>query len=255
MGSIRNMPKSKSGTPSPITDRQIVAAIERSGYPFEVELLNALEDAGLDPVNGIRLRVMEAETRAMRGDGDEPVSAVTREIDTMARVHATHVVPGLDEPAIGPVAALMLALIEAKSLPSTSAFVGFPVKRPSAIDLRAARARFAGAPCYGPIPHLNEAAGIAQEISGALDPFNDAPCCIQWALVEEVRQGEHRADHPTKWTSSIWNLVRAIHYHARANTEHLPDAEAVGDRGAHRPASQPRGRHGARLLRGQRHDR
>ena len=214
-----------------ITQPQILSALKRSGYPFEIEILISLERHGLDPVNGFRFRVADGPTRPSRGEPEEPVSALTREIDTMASVHAGKVVPAVAEAVGGPVSARLVAMIEAKSLPLSEAFVAFPVKPPGAQALRGARTRFAGAPCLGPLPGYDEAMSVAPVLSAALDPLNDVPCCIQWAVVEEAK-GEHTANHPPRWAAALWNLMRMIHYHARETTEFLlgrDDADARVD--------------------------
>jgi hypothetical protein len=154
---------------------------------------------------------------------DEPTS-VTRETDAIARVHFgtnLHNVVDGDVPNMSPLFMGLTGVIEAKSLRPTEAFVGFMYKAPA--DRRSLRMRFAGAPSNWILPQHSEAQ-IAGELAVALDPINDAPYCIQWAVAERAEKSgkpELRASHPPRWAAGLVNLVRGIHLLAVENTKHL----------------------------------
>lgn len=199
-------------TPS-ITVQEVKALVEQSGFPFEIDLTTEFASEGLDPTAGFRLRVTEGGARPMRGDDEHEPSAVTREVDVMARAHAALVydIFGQSERSRGAFSGQAVALVEAKSLAPDEAFVGFSVPSPSLNDLRAKRARFGGSPCHGVLPDYREATAWALDFAAVLDPLNDgAPYCIQWANVRRGKDGKPgSANHDSRWYAALANLSRA----------------------------------------------
>jgi hypothetical protein len=197
----------------PLDGPAVKAAIERSGYSFELDVLNRLYEEGLDPTPGFRLRVADGIGRPSKGDDPGPGSSVTREIDVMARINVGHPI-SLGESSDGPAGIVVLhvlLLIETKVLPEGWAFVGFQTPHFSSVAFTRAGA-LCGVPGGGDAWNL---------LSGAFAPMSQAPHCVQWATVEPLGDDSYKADHDNKYAAAISHLVRAQGIYAQEATDHL----------------------------------
>jgi hypothetical protein len=183
----------KSG---PLSDEEIIDSFKRSGFPFELRLMKAFSDGGMDPVLGFRV--------APAG------STETRELDLLASFSRS-VVVGQKVLTVS-----LRLVVEAKSLPSDVAFVGLPWERPPDLELRVGRAYFGGRPSNRVLSDLERdghaivgASGLAE----AFDPLNAAPVCVQWAIAKRLagKDTVASANHDGPFWEWIDGVVRAAH--------------------------------------------
>src|SRR4051812_23733154 len=107
-----------------LDDTEIISALQHSGFPLEIRLLQAFHEGGFDPIIGHRFIPGQDERSA--------------EVDLIAYTgaalanHRGHV--------------YVKAMVEAKQLGQRVAFVGFKWKKPDAHEMRSMRIRFSGSP-------------------------------------------------------------------------------------------------------------
>lgn len=200
------------GKPSdvPLTESEIMAAIQHSGFPLEIRLLQAFQDAGFDPTIGMRF---------IPGEGEK-----SAEVDLMARCRAP-----LTEYK-GQV--YLTALIEAKQLGQRVNFVGIRWKQPDAHSMRAMRIRFSGVPTCQVLANSSSSGKLVQLMLGgddpiarALDPLNEPNVCPHWAYARETKPNspnshiEARKEDDAR--ESFAKLVRVTTWLERDNASFL----------------------------------
>lgn len=172
---------SKSQKPStPLTEQDIMGALKHSGYPLEIRLLQAFEEAGFDPSIGTRFKP----------DMDAP----SVEVDLIARCGAAlakshgHV--------------YLTAMVEAKQLGERVAYVGFKWKQPDRHSMRSMRIRFSGIPTCKVLPKISDNSliqlmlGDDEPLAAALDPLNEPTVCRHWCYVRQSAKNKDEAGNP-----------------------------------------------------------
>jgi hypothetical protein len=164
----------------PLTEAEITGALQLSGYPLEIRLLQTFTDAGLDPSIGHRFIV---------GGHDQSC-----EVDVIVRARESL------EGHAGQVH--LTALIEAKQLIERRVFVGFKWRQPSTHEMRVMRCRLSGRPtCRVVSQGLPEDELVqmmlagASPVGGAFDGMNEAPVCPQWAYVQDNKDTSSKLQH------------------------------------------------------------
>jgi hypothetical protein len=188
------------GTPKPkptgpLTDDQIKGALQHSGFPLEIRLLQAFHEAGFDPVIGHRF---------IPGDGEK-----SAEVDVMAYAGA---------PLANHKGSVHLkAMIEAKQLPERKVFVGLKWKQPVPHEMRSMRIRFSGRPtcrvlCEGPNGQelVQIMLGPPGPIAEALDPLNEPIVCHHWCYVQDDSKFEFVAEQDDRHLDSFSKLIRVV---------------------------------------------
>lgn len=190
----------------PFTESEIVNAIQYSGFPLEIRLLEAFHHAGFDPTIGMRFVPGKKGTQSA-------------EIDLMARCGAILA----DSKGL----IYLTALIEAKQLSQRVNFVGFKWKQPDAHELRSMRIRFSGLPTCQVLPKGPNGGDLVQLMLGgsdpiakALDPLNEPTVCPHWAYVRDAKDHiEVRKEADQR--ESFAKLVRTTTWLEQVNAKFL----------------------------------
>lgn len=183
--------------------------------------MKAFTDAGMEPRIGVRTRVGGLEA--------------TKELDLLAQ--ATRQVPfvpsGQTETSLH-IRLTLRAVIEAKALDSTSAFVGFRWGEGAGHELRFRRTRFGGAPSVRVLTEFDDADALFLSDGGlaeALDPLNSGTACVQWAIARRKKDGDGRggpkffADHDEPYWKGLDTIVRASSARLREHCRALRSGE------------------------------
>jgi hypothetical protein len=200
----------------PISDTELTAALEASGFPLELKLFHQFAAAGMDPVLGHRLRVRE------------PVEGKpsSHEVDLMARVDAS--LPGIE---YSPHAAA-IALIDAKKLHDPARFVGIVGEAPTLIERRVMRSFFFGCPSFRVTTGRQEAYGHLfigdGGFSESLDLLTGGPVCAHWTIVK--REKDEDGGYPARtngdgkeqnrYYQAMHTLVSMAVWNERESSEH-----------------------------------
>lgn len=161
---------------TPIEPYEIEEAVLRSGYPLEIRLLEAFEDAGMAPQIGT----------LVRPDNQKPPkdNLPTREIDIVAHLARRLEIGARTDTGQDAIHATLSALVAAKNLAPSAAIVGFKWRDVPKRELQLGRCRFGGSPTTV-LDGYPEANGLAQGEGGfvdAFEPLTDAPVCVQWSI-------------------------------------------------------------------------
>lgn len=189
-----------------LSDAEVLNALKASGFPLEIRLLEAFSKGGMNPSIGLRVA---------KDDG------TSREIDIVASLSRT-----IDLGSKRTLALTLRLLVEAKSMPSASAWVGFPWTRPTPNELRKARIQFGGRPSCG-IAATIEGEETVSDLPGvaeAFDSMNAPPVCVQWAVVRHIKkQADDKpfADHEDSHWKGIDGVVRSCATLAAQETSRL----------------------------------
>lgn len=162
----------------PIGIRELRGAIQKSGYPLEVELFHLFKDKGMATTLGTWLQI------------DDSPTAVA-ELDLVAYFRAT---TPLDGEKLTSYVTTVFA--EVKRLHAPAQFVGILGEQPASTTEALARAHYAGLPSFGHgvYPHAQpNVTGAIFTKAGAIcdtsEPLHGAPTCPHWAIVRRNKKG------------------------------------------------------------------
>jgi hypothetical protein len=205
-----NKHQNKTAQDDPIDKHQVALAIQKSGYPFEVELFQMFEAGGMEPVVGRRMRVEEA--------GAEGGSF--KDIDLDVRFTSDNLDPSDGAPI--PVLTGANVLVQAKVLHAPARLAGIVGHRPSREEEVRERAHFAGVPAggRGTLQDAVPQGGLLfgdHGLAECLDPLLDAPYCVHLAVVRRVKAHdfEPRAQRDPEYHDDLQSLVGARYFWSR----------------------------------------
>jgi hypothetical protein len=157
----------------PLTDDDIVLALQKSGYLLEVEVSNDFREEGLDTELGKRMRI-----------GDEQ----WKEIDV--RAQSLYNVKDESHWAVGRVR----TLLQLKRLHEPARFVGILGRQPNVPIAAINRCSIAGLPSLGCGDDENPGLFFGEDgLVSLLGPLLSLPVCVHWALVQRNDKGDPRA--------------------------------------------------------------
>lgn len=161
---------------TPLTEADIITALEGSGYPFELKLYRQFAKADMDPTLGQRF---------MMRDPSEPGDGLaSREMDLLARWHRSAPMNGYS------VGAITTLVMEAKKVHDPIRIIGILGPKPEDHQHAAWRARFHGCPSYGVLPGSERYSEVflhRDGVASCLTPLLSGHFCAHWAAARRKK--------------------------------------------------------------------
>jgi len=216
-----NMTKQPETSSRPISDTELVDALDAAGYPLEIEVFKKLKDAELSPVLGMRVKV--------RDDGGSG-GFTTSEIDLLAQKHI-HMKPSA---LVHGVTVRQRSMIDVKKVHAPRAFAGICGVDRDPPEKRSLRCRVGGAPAWDLFSRRkgDDTAWVGPDgFATCLDPMNQGAWCVQWAVVDRRKNKRNSKEWPAVATheegfhDAFMTLDRASLEANRSWTEFLANQE------------------------------